>query len=88
MSYEPPIPPVNFPTEIVNMLNESKPERLLEVASYAGELAEYKEREARLEESSDKKEVEKEPDDFPDDIPSKATITIKEINQNCYSVCL
>jgi hypothetical protein len=47
-------------------------------------LIEHKEREARLEESADQEEVEERPDDLPDYVPSKATITIKEINDNRY----
>ena len=84
MSYEPSTPPANLPTEIVNMLNESEPEQLRDVATYAEALAEHKEREARLEESADQEEVEERPDDLPDDVPAKATITIKEINDNRY----
>ena len=57
MSYEPPTPPANLPTEIVNTLNESDPEQLRDVATYAEALAEHKEREARLEESADQEEV-------------------------------
>jgi len=84
MPYEPPTPPANLPTEIVNTLNESEPEQLRDVASYAEALAEYKEREARLEEEADDTDVEERPDDLPDDVPAKATITIKEINDNRY----
>jgi hypothetical protein len=84
MSYEQPSPPANLPTEIVNMLNEATSEHLRDVASYAEALAEYKEREARLEEEADDADVEERPDDLPDDVPAKATITIKEINDNRY----
>ncbi|MWV41047.1 hypothetical protein [Natrialba sp. INN-245] len=84
MSYEPPLPPANLPTEVVNTLNESTPEHLRDVATYAEELAEHKEREARLEEEADQDEAEKRPDDLPDAVPSKATITVKEINDNRY----
>jgi len=84
MPYEPPTPPTALPTEIVTTLNESDPEQLRDVASYAEALAEHKEREARLEESADQEEVEERPDDLPDDVPSKATVTIKEINENRY----
>jgi len=48
------------------------------------ELAEYKSRQARLKEESNDDEVDDRPDDLPDDVPSKATITIKEINDNRY----
>jgi len=84
MSYEPPTPPTNLSMEIVNTLNESTPERLQDVATYAEALAEHKKREARLEESADQNEIEERPDDLPDDVPAKATITIKEINDNRY----
>ncbi|PSP84052.1 hypothetical protein BRC96_05980 [Halobacteriales archaeon QS_6_64_34] len=80
MSYEPPTPPANLPAEIVNTLNELTSEQLREIATYA----EHKEREARLEESADEESVEERPDDLPDDVPGKATITIKEINDNRY----
>jgi hypothetical protein len=84
MSYEPPSPPTNLPTEIVNTLNESDLERLREVATYAEALAEHKEREARLKKSANQEEVEERPDDLPDEVPAKATITVKEINDNRY----
>jgi hypothetical protein len=84
MSDEPPTPPAELTTEIVNTLNGYSPDRLRAVASYAEALAEYKEREARLAEESDQGDVERRPDDLPDDVPTKATITIKEINDNRY----
>ncbi|MDB2275505.1 hypothetical protein PM022_13345 [Halorubrum ezzemoulense] len=84
MSYEPPTPPANLPTEIVTTLNESDPEQLRDVATYAEALAEHKERETRLGGSADQDEVEERPDDHPDDVPAKATITIKKINDNRY----
>ncbi|SNR74434.1 hypothetical protein SAMN06266787_1191 [Halorubrum ezzemoulense] len=84
MSYEPPTPPATLPTEIVNTLNETSPEQLQDVATYAEALVEYKEREARLGKSADQEGVEERPDDLPDDVPAKATITIKEINDNRY----
>ncbi|MCO8266047.1 hypothetical protein NKF06_05470 [Haloferax sp. AB510] len=84
MSYEPPTPPTNLPTEVVNALNELGQNRLRDVAHYAEELAEHKEREARLEEEPPEGELEERSDDLPDDVPTKATITIKEINDNRY----
>ena len=84
MSYEPPTPPTDFPNEIVDTLDDYSADLLRDVASYAEELAEYREREARLEEQDSQSEVEERPDDLPDDVPSRATITIKEINDNRY----
>ena len=84
MSYEPPTPPANLPAEIVDALDEARSEHLRDVASYAEALAEHKEREVRLEEEVDDADVEERPDDLPEDVPAKATITIKEINDNRY----
>jgi len=84
MSYEPPTPPAGLPTELVETLNESPPEQLREVSRYAEELAEHIERKTRLEAESDKDNVDDRPEDLPDDVPAKATITIKEINNNRY----
>jgi len=84
MSYEPPTPPAELPTEIVDTLNGYSPDQLQYIAQYAEELAEHKAREDRLEEESDDDEIKERPDDLPDDVPSRATITIKEINDNRY----
>ena len=84
MSYEPPTPPAELPTETVDTLNRFSPDQLQDVARYAEALAEYKDREARLEEESDDDKIEERPDDLPSDVPAKATITIKEINDNRY----
>ena len=66
---------------MVATLNGSTPEQLRDVATYAEELAELKERETHLEEEEpDQDEAE----ERPDDVPAKATITIKEINDNRY----
>jgi hypothetical protein len=83
MSYEPPTPPADLPTEILDNLNGYSQEQLQHVARYAEELAEHKAREARFEEL-DENETDERPDDLPDEVPSKATITIKEINDNRY----
>jgi len=84
MSYEPPTPPAELPTETVDTLNGFSPDQLKDVARYAEALAEYKDREARLEDESDDDKIEERPDDLPSDVPAKATITIKEINDNRY----
>jgi hypothetical protein len=84
MSYEPPSPPTQLPTDIVSTLNELPPEHLRDVATYAEALSEHKEREDRLKKGANQDKVEKRPDDLPDDVPAKATITIKEINDNRY----
>lgn len=84
MSYEPPTPPAELSTEIVNSLNEASPSHLRDIASYAEALAAHKERETRLEEEAGDPDIENRPDDLPDDVPTKATITVKEINDNRY----
>lgn len=84
MSYEPPTPPAELPTETVDILNGFSPDQLQDIARYAEALAEHKGRRARLEEESDDDEIEERPDDLPDNVPTKATITIKEINDNRY----
>ena len=83
MSYEPPTAPAELPTDVVDTLDDYSPELLRHVASYAEGLAEYREREARLAEEEED-EVEERSEDLPDDVPSKATITVKEINDNRY----
>jgi hypothetical protein len=70
--------------DIVDTLDGYSPELLRHVAGYAEELAEYHEREARLAEEDSEDEVEERLDDLPNGVPSKATITIKEINDNRY----
>lgn len=88
MSYEPPAPPTELPSDLVDSLDGSSPDELRRAASYAEELAEYRERDVRLDGEDDEDEVEEEPDDLPDEtpdgVPSKATVTTKEINGNRY----
>jgi len=84
MSYSPPDPPDEVPADIVSKLDERSPEVLRQIARFAEELAEHREREVRLAEIDEDEEVEERPEDLPDDVPSKATITIKEINDNRY----
>jgi len=80
MSCEPPTPPAELPRDIVTTLNDYPSDQLQHVARYAEELAEHKARKARLEEETTEDEI----DERPNDVPSKATITIKEINDNRY----
>jgi hypothetical protein len=84
MSYEPPTPPAQFPTDIVDTLNEFSPDQLQQVARYAEQLAEHKAREDRLDEEAAEDEIEERSEDRPEDVPSKATVTVKEINDNRY----
>ncbi|WP_276274104.1 hypothetical protein [Haloarcula litorea] len=82
MSDDPPRPPSDLPAEVVDALDDCSPERLAQIATYAEELAEYREREARPTGDGDRTGTDRE--DLPPDVPSKATITVKEINGNRY----
>ncbi|QKY18668.1 hypothetical protein [Halorubrum sp. CBA1229] len=84
MSDKPPTPPADLSTEMVDTLNSYTPEQLRYVARYAEALASHKARGGHVDEAPDDDEVDERPDDLPDDVPSKATITIKEINDNRY----
>lgn len=86
MSYSKPTAAPEIPSDIVAALDDSDVETLCEVANYAEALAEYREREARLRdaEEDEVEEVAERPKDLPDDVPTKATITVKEINDNRY----
>jgi len=84
MSYEPPTPPQGLPADVVDTLDDYSPELLRHVARYTKDLAEYRDREARLAENEGNNQIEEQPEDLPDDVPSKATITVKEINDNRY----
>jgi hypothetical protein len=84
MSNEPPTPTAELPTDVVDILDDYSPVLLRNVATYAEKLAEHREREARLAEEKKEGTVEEQADDLPDDVPAKATITIKNINDNRY----
>jgi len=84
MSTEPPTPPAELPTDIVDTLNRYSQDQLQHVAHYAEKLAEHKARKSHGEEESDKTNTDDQAEDLPDDVPAKATITIKEINDNRY----
>ena len=57
MSYEPPTPSADLPTDVIDTLNNYSPELLRDVARYAEELAEYREREDRLAEADEEDEI-------------------------------
>jgi len=79
---EEPTQPATLPSDIVDECLALSVDQLQELAKYAESLAEYREREKRLEgedESSDEA-----PDDRPDEVPAGASVTVKEINDNRY----
>jgi antirestriction protein len=85
MSYSPPTAPETLPDDIAETLDEYSAALLRDVARYAEDLAEHREREARLAaEDEEDEQIEERTEELPDDVPSKATITIKEINDNRY----
>ncbi|GAA0290804.1 hypothetical protein [Halarchaeum salinum] len=83
MPYSPPTPPQELSSDLVESLEDCSAEELRAVERYADALAEYREREARLAED-DQDEVADHPEELPDDVPTRATLTIKEINGNRY----
>ena len=84
MSDEPPTPPAELPADIVESLNECSPELLHHVGTYVTELAAYREREDSIAEECNEDSNQEASSDRPDEVPSKATITIKKINDNRY----
>lgn len=86
MSYSSPTPPQALPADLVETFDEYSPDLLRHVAQYAEELAEYRERERRLaeQEKDEGERIEERPENLPSDVPARATITVKDINDNCY----
>lgn len=85
MTSDAPTPPDEIPTVVVDALAESSLQEIRQISRYAEALAEFREREARLEEEpEDPQQGDDGPDDLPQTVPSKATITVKEINGNKY----
>ncbi|WP_254538737.1 hypothetical protein [Halomarina litorea] len=79
-----PTPPTTLPDDLVATLGDCSPEQLRQVARYAETLANHREQMANHGEAADKAEPDERSEDRPDDVPPKATITIKEINDNRY----
>ena len=83
MSDEPPTPPAALPGDVVDALSECSPDLLRSVAGYAEELAEYGERETSTEDRAGNG-IKQPTEDPSEGVPSRATITVKEINDNRY----
>jgi hypothetical protein len=81
MADEEPTPPADVPAAIVEAVDELSSEHLDSLAEYASDLAEHRKRTA---DSADGGEPADEADDLPEDVPSNATVTVKEINDNRY----
>ncbi|GAD53773.1 hypothetical protein MBEHAL_2533 [Halarchaeum acidiphilum MH1-52-1] len=81
MPYSDPTSPQNFSSDLAETFEDCSLKELRAVKRYAEALVEHREREARLEEDED---TEERPEEMPDDVPARATLTIKEINDNRY----
>lgn len=83
-----PTAPDGIAQYITDGLERQGPEDLRTIAAYAEELAVYKEAQAEAELDDQDDEVVRESsediDDLPDDVPGKASVVIKEINDNRY----
>jgi len=77
-----PTPPTTLPSGIGSECTSLSADQLRDLAKYAESLAEYRERESRLE-AEDESSGE-ESDDRPDGVPFGASVTVKEINDNRY----
>jgi hypothetical protein len=89
MPYAPPDPPEGVPDDVIEGVAELPPDLLRDLSRYAEALAEHREREARLDDESEREEgpgpADSRPDaDRPQGVPAKATITVKEIHGNRY----
>lgn len=86
MSSTPPPPPDGLPPYLVEELDDQPPEVLREVAAYADALATFREETDRATDGEDdESNTETTSENRPTDVPSKATITVKEINGNRYN---
>ncbi|GGM75228.1 hypothetical protein J2752_002825 [Halarchaeum rubridurum] len=83
MSYSEPTPPQSLPSELAETLEDCSTNELRAVERYAEALADYREREEHLAQE-DKDSVQERPEEMPADVPTRATLTIKEINDNRY----
>ena len=76
-----PTPPATLPSGIADECTSLSADQLRDLAKYAESLAEYREQEARLEAEDGS---DGEASDRPDGVPSGASVTVKEINDNRY----
>jgi hypothetical protein len=84
MSYDKPAPPLELGEGTVEVVEDLSTEELRALAQYAEELAEYREREQRLEEANDEADPFDEDESKGEGVPAKASKTVKEIDGNKY----
>ena len=77
-------PPTELPSDLVATLNKCSPDQLRQVAHYAEGLANYREQTATRTEAEEETNLNERSKDRLDGVPTKATITIKTINDNRY----
>jgi len=86
MAHARPKPPDDIAQYILDGLDHQDPEALRQIAEHAENLADWKAAQAAAE--MDKEDVVREDsqddNDRPDDVPAKASVVIKEINNNRY----
>lgn len=79
-----PPEPAGVPTDIAEQLTGRTPDELRRIAAYARELAAYEEQEADESPADVETEPVEEDSERPDGVPARASITVKEINDNRY----
>ncbi|MDG5777064.1 hypothetical protein VB773_21310 [Haloarculaceae archaeon H-GB2-1] len=88
MTDAPPVAPETVPDDVIEMLGDWTPAQLRGLAEYADALADSREvvetKPADENDESETNQIDEPQDDRPDDVPAKATITVKEINENRY----
>jgi hypothetical protein len=77
-----PAPSSTLPSGLTDECRSLSAEQLRDLARYAESLAEYHERQERLEAEDESPDTE--PNERPDGVPAAASVTVKEINDNRY----
>ena len=88
MAMNEPDEPAGIAQYIVDGLQRQGPDDLRTIAAYAEELADHQEAKAEAKMANEEDEVIHETsddiDDLPEDVPTKASVVVKEINNNRY----
>jgi hypothetical protein len=83
-----PTPPDDIAQYIIDGLSRQDAEDLRTIAGYAEQLAEWRDVQAEAEDDEQNEEIIQESsediNERPDDVPGKASVVIKEINDNRY----
>ena len=84
MPFAEPTPPHDLSNDLAEALEECSLEEVRAADQYAEALVEYRELEAEDEDEDEEETGKGRPDEMPDDVPTKATLTVKQINNNRY----